>query len=43
MFFAFCMVTFAMLFSRGAVGFRGILVMFRSLVVFVSSHRISPG
>ena len=43
MFFALCVVAFAMMFSRGAVGFGRILVMLSCLVVVVSSHWISPG
>ena len=43
MFFALCMVSFAMMLSSGAVGLRRILVMLSCLVVVVSSHWISPG
>lgn len=37
-FFALCVVAFAMMLCRSAMGLGGILVMFRRLVVFVSSH-----
>jgi hypothetical protein len=37
-FFALCMVAFAMMFCRGSMGFGSILMMFRCLNVLVSRH-----
>jgi hypothetical protein len=42
MLFAFCVIAFAMMLGRGAMGFGGVLVMLRCLIVLVSSHWISP-
>src|SRR6476620_11841069 len=42
MLFAFSVIAFAMMLGRGAMGFGGVLVMLRCLIVLVSSHWISP-
>jgi hypothetical protein len=42
MFFALCMVAFAMMFGSSAVGFGSILMMFGCFIVLVSSHWIPP-
>src|SRR5271154_1945362 len=41
-FFSLCMVAFAMLFGRGAMRLRSILMMFCRLVVLVSGHWNPP-
>jgi hypothetical protein len=41
-FFAFCVIAFAVVFGGFAMRFGGILVMLGSLIVFVSSHWKSP-
>jgi hypothetical protein len=41
-FFALCMIAFAMMFCGSAVGFGSILVMLGCLIVLVSSHWIPP-
>jgi hypothetical protein len=42
MLFALCVIAFAMMVGRGAMGFGGVLVMLRCLIVLVSSHWILP-
>ncbi len=41
-FFALCVVAFAVLFGRSAMGFGGGLMVFRRFVVFVFGHWMSP-
>jgi hypothetical protein len=41
-FFALRVIAFAVVFGRRAMGFGSILVVFGCLIVFVSSHCVSP-
>ena len=38
MLFALCVIAFAVMFGRGAMGFGGVLVMLRCFIMLVSSH-----
>jgi hypothetical protein len=42
MFFAFGMITLAMLLCRGAMRLRGVIVVFGCLIVFITCHLMLP-